>query len=235
MRSLFATITKKGVIMKKLLQTVLAISLLFIGVASAATNLTLNKKVKRSEKTAVIVVFDAISLNHPDKSPLFKKNIGQYKLDFTRKVFSKLKIKQVQYLVVGRNVQNVAVVKNRKPKRAYKASLKVIEEVKETASLLDTSKIGKDMSSSIKYVNSLVDEQYKGFDHIITVFYSNMRQTVNVKKLKKIKSIALNPKIEKMMIFANSGLQYTSVKTSQLVNANANVKKFWDLMKILGA
>ena len=213
--------------MKKFTISILTAMLLCTGSANADTNIKLDKKVKRSEKSGVIVVFDAISLNHPSSSPLFAKNIEQYKSDFTRKVFSNLKIKQVEYLVLGRSIENVAVIKNRKPKRVFKASLKAIEAVQEKVTNLDTSKIGKDLSSSIQYVNALVDEKYKSFDHVITIFYSNFRQTVNVKKLKKIQSVELNPKIKKMYIFSSSGLQYTDLSTSQMVNSNANVKSFW--------
>lgn len=213
--------------MKRFLQSILAISLLFTGVANA-TNLTLDKKPKRSEKTAVIVVWDIISLNHPEQSGLFDKNFSQYKKDFTEKAFRKLKVKQVEYLVMGQTTNSVATVKNRKPKRTYRDSLKAIEEVKSEIKFIDTTKVGKDVVSTIEQVNSIVDEQYQEFNHIITVYYSNFRQTINRSKLKQMKSINLHPKITKMLVFGNSGLQFTKgISSSQVLNASSNVKNFF--------
>ena len=213
--------------MKKFLQTVLATSLLFIGVANA-TNLKLDKKPKRSDKTAVIVVFDIVSLNHPAQSPLFQQNLNQYKIDFTKKSFQKLKVKKIEYFIMGKTVHSSAIVKNRKSKRVYRDSMKAIEKVKDEIKLIDTKKVGKDIVSTIEYINSIIDEQYQDFDHVLTVFYSNFRNTVNNKKLKKLKSIELNPKVEKMIVFANSGLQHTNnISSSQILKASKNTKKFF--------
>lgn len=213
--------------MKNILQGILAITLLCVGVANA-TNLKLDKKPKRSHKTAVIVVFDVVSLNHPDQSPLFEKNMTQYSKDFTKKSFRNLKVKQVEYFIMGKTMHSFVVVKNRKSKRAYRESIKAIEKIRNDIKFIDTTKVGKDIISSIKYINAIVDEKYTGFDNIITVYYSNFRNTVNNKQLKALKSIELNSKITKMYVFGNSGLQYTNnISSSQILNASSNVKSFF--------
>ena len=214
--------------MKRLLHMLTVISVVCFGTANAGTNLTLDSKPKRSAKTAVIVIWDIVSLNHPDQSKLFNINFKQYQKDFTKKALRDLKVKQLEYLIMEQTTTSAVIVKNRKPKVVFKDSFKAMDEVKQQIDLIDTSKIGKDIVSTIHYVNMLVDERYKEFDHIFTVYYSNMRQTVNRTKLKKLKSIEFNPKINKMLVFANSGLQYTAgISSSQINQANNNVKTFF--------
>lgn len=213
--------------MKRLLQTVLAIPILFFSFAYGS-NIVLDNKIKRMEKSAIIVVWDIVSLNHPKASELFNKNFEQYKKDFTKKSFRKLNVKQVEYLIMGQTTRSSMVIAHRKSKKVYKESKKAINTLRDEIELIDTSKVGKDIVSTIEQVNMLVDERYKEFDHVITVFYSNFRQTVNLSKIKQLKSINLDPKISKMIIFANSGLQYTSnVSSSQILKANENVKSFF--------
>jgi hypothetical protein len=82
--------------MKRLLQTFTVVVLVCFGVANAATNLTLDTKLKRSDQTAIIVIWDVVSLNHPLQSDLFQKNFKQYQKDFTKKVLNKLKVKHLK-------------------------------------------------------------------------------------------------------------------------------------------
>lgn len=214
--------------MKRLLKVLTVISLICFSTANAGTNLTLDTKPKRSDKTAIIVVWDVVSLNHPDQSELFNKNYKQYQKDFTKKAFRSLKVKQVEYLIMGQTTKSAVTVKNRKSKKVFKDSIKAMDEVRHQIEFIDTTKIGKDIVSTIEHVNMLVDERYQDFDKVITVYYSNFRQSVNRAKLKKLKSIDINPKINKMLIFASSGLQYTSgVSTNQLIQSNKNIKTFF--------
>jgi len=213
--------------MKRLLKTVLAILILCFSFANGS-NLVLDNKVKRTDKTALIIVWDIVSLNHPNQSELFNKNFNQYQKDFTKKAFRSLKVKQVEYLIMGQTTKSAVIVKNRKSKKVFKDSIKAMDEVRHQIEFIDTTKIGKDIVSTIEHVNMLVDEKYQDFDKVITVYYSNFRQSINRAKLKKLKSIDINPKINKMLIFASSGLQYTSgVSTNQLIQSNRNIKAFF--------
>ncbi|MEA3290538.1 MAG: hypothetical protein U9Q04_10210 [Campylobacterota bacterium] len=72
--------------MKRLLKVLTVISLICFSTANAGTNLTLDTKPKRSDKTAIIVVWDVVSLNHPDQSELFNKNYKQIKRILQRKL-----------------------------------------------------------------------------------------------------------------------------------------------------
>ncbi|MEA3290537.1 MAG: hypothetical protein U9Q04_10205 [Campylobacterota bacterium] len=129
---------------------------------------------------------------------------------------------------MGQTTKSAVTVKNRKSKKVFKDSIKAMDEVRHQIEFIDTTKIGKDIVSTIEHVNMLVDERYQDFDKVITVYYSNFRQSVNRAKLKKLKSIDINPKINKMLIFASSGLQYTSgVSTNQLIQSNKNIKTFF--------
>lgn len=214
--------------MKQLFYAFIAISLLCMGVANAATSLSLGEKIKRTDKTAILVIWDIVSLNHPSQSPLFAKNLEEYNKSFTRRSLSKLKVKQIEYFLMAKTISSVAIVSNRKSKKVFRDSAVAVNKIKDDIKFIDTTKVGKDILSTVEYINLIVDEKYQEYDHVITVFYSNFRNTVNNKRLKKLKKIPLNPKIAHMYIFAKSGLNYTkNISASQVIHSSSNVKSYF--------
>ncbi len=214
--------------MKRLLQVGIVLSLVYVGSANADSNLKLNNKIGRGDKTAVLVVWDVVSLNHPKQSDLFLDNYKQFEKDFTSKSFRNLKIHQVEFFVMNATVHSEAIITDRKPKKVFQKTIEAMESIKNKIDLTNVTNTGKDIVSTIEYINIIVNEKYQSFDHIITVFYSNFRQSINIDKVKKLKNIELNPKISKMIVFAKSGLDYTSqISSSQIIQADKNIQTFF--------
>ena len=78
-----------------------------------STSIELDTKVKRGEKTTLLVVLDSIHLNHPKNSDLFEKNYNQYFHSFSKKALRSLKIKTIDYFVLSSSMQLMESIKHR--------------------------------------------------------------------------------------------------------------------------
>ncbi len=197
-----------------------------LSVALFATDNIIIKGAKKSDKNAMIFIFDNAGLNSYLSCPdLAKQNINKYNSLATKKAFRKQRIRAIEYYTFNEQIKSIGKIESNRYGKLFRKSKELIEKVELKK---DNSKKAKDVLSIFHFLNMLVEERYKDYKNIVVVIFSNLRDsTLSKKQRLQLSPIKLNEKIT-LELFASSGLKCLGASTKQIISAEKSVIDYYN-------
>lgn len=211
--------------MKALLKSVVVVALSLPLIAN--DTLLINQTTKK-DTNALIAVFDDVGLNnYRNCKKLALSNMDIYKSLVTKKSVRKQRFSKVEVFTFNEQINRVGFIESKRFSKLVRKTKELHEEVKRELKK-DTSDKAKEVLSIFRFLNQLVDEQYRSFDNVAVVIFSNMRDsTLTKKQREEAKSIVMNKKVS-LSLFAKSGLEcLEGTSTKQRLSAEKSVIDFY--------
>lgn len=211
--------------MKSLLKILLSV---LLSVPLLGTDNILIKETKKSDRNAIIFLFDNAGLNSFNScSSLAKQNLDKYDSLIKKKALRKQRVKSVEYYVFNQQIKNIATIQSNRVGKLYRESkaVKIKYELKK-----DTTKNAKDVLSLFPFINTLVEQKYKKFTNVAIIVFSNLRDTVLSKKQRlELTPIKINEKVT-LELFASSGLKCLNqtITTTEILSAEKSVIDYYN-------
>ena len=175
----------------------------------------------------LIFMVDNSGLNSQNScATLANKNLKSIRSLISKNTMRQNRLSSVEFIGFNENIISIKSIQESRPAKLFRLSKDTVSDVEEFL-YKDTSSKSKDIFSSLRYVNRLLNSTYKGYETVVVTVYSNLRQSVSGgKEFKDVEPIIMDKRI-RLRIMAASGLECQGAVSSQLFKSEQNTVDFW--------